>query len=83
MDPKVRPILPIRINYGRVVENYCLIFHWQKCELSQLMGLWYLSYRRLATAQANAHARSLARAFAVRTHKMMKVDEGSGQKSDI
>ena len=30
-----------------------------------------------------AHLRSLARAFAVCTHKSIEVDEGSDQKSDI
>ena len=44
------------------------------------MKLWYLSLRRPAKARANL--RSLARAFTVRSHEGMVVDEGSDQKLD-
>ena len=39
-------------------------------KMSQIMILWYLSHRR--TAKAQARLRGLARAFAVRTHKVWK-----------
>ena len=38
--------------------------------LDQLMRLWYLSHRRPSKAQASL--RSLARAFAVRSHELWK-----------
>ena len=42
------------------------------------MRLWYLSHKRPAKAQA--HLRSLTRAFTVRRHD---VDEGSDQNTDL
>ena len=39
---------------------------------SQLMRLWYLSHRRPSKAQASLRIRALARAFAVRIHKVWK-----------
>ena len=59
----------IQIHYKKKEESdfqdICITLH-----MSQLMRLWYLSHRRPAKAQA--HPRSLTRAFTVRTHKVWK-----------
>ena len=40
------------------------------------MRLWYLSHRRPAKAKASQRIRSLAKAFAVRTHEEWKWTKG-------
>ena len=52
--------------------------------MSQLMGLWYLSHRRPAKAQARLRIHTVSPEPLLFEHiNSMEVDEGEDQKADI